>query len=283
MRFFASIGWLKSLQCLEVMVQDLRGSLQEGALANLLQYLALNQVSGCLNVDGPRNALGKIYLTNGRVVHATSSTGGWAMKAVAEMVGWTEGTFRFRNGESSPERTLDLTLERLLLDASFMLDETLRSGVETQAFLTSDSVLKLQPLDQMKSSVELPVFATALLTALDGKRSLEKVAAQINTPLEKVLEMAAEVVRLGLAVTVTGPRVPQGFVTELTARVVRILGPVGEVIVEDAFEDLGLNPSDLPYDAIPGLLQTIGEQFRNDQQRAQFSAASREVRARYKV
>ena len=286
-RLFASINFSKSLQYLEVMVQDLRGSLQEGALANLLQYLALNQVSGCLNVDGPKNTVGKVYLTNGRVVHATSSTGGWAMNAVAEMVGWTEGTFRFKNGELSPELTLDLTLERLLLDASLMLDETRRSGIESgiqpRPPMTASTMLKLQSLDQMKGSVELPVFAAGLLAALDGKRSLEKVAAQINTPLEKVLEIAAQVVGLGLAVPVTGPRVPQDFVTELTARVVRILGPVGEIIVEDAFEDLGLNPSDVPFDAIPGLLQTINEQFRNDQQRAQFSAASREVRAKYKV
>jgi hypothetical protein len=283
MRFFASIHLLKSLQYLEVMVQDLRGSLQEGALANLLQYLALNQVSGCLNVDGPKNTLGKIYLTNGRVVHATSSSGGWAMNAVVEMVGWIEGTFRFRNGELSAELTLDLTLERLLLDASLMLDETRRSGIEPPAPMTASTVLKPQSLDQMKGSVELPVFAAGMLTALDGKRSLEKVAPLINTPLEKVFEIAAQVVGLGLAVAVTGPRVPQDFVTELTARVVRILGPVGEIIVEDAFEDLGLNPSDLPFDAIPGLLQTINEQFRNDQQRAQFSTASREVRAKYNV
>jgi hypothetical protein len=283
MRFFASIHLLKSLQYLEVMVQDLRGSLQEGALANLLQYLALNQVSGCLNVDGPKNTLGKIYLTNGRVVHATSSSGGWAMNAVVEMVGWIEGTFRFRNGELSAELTLDLTLERLLLDASLMLDETRRSGIEPPAPMTASTVLKPQSLDQMKGSVELPVFAAGMLTALDGKRSLETVAPLINTPLEKVFEIAAQVVGLGLAVAVTGPRVPQDFVTELTARVVRILGPVGEIIVEDAFEDLGLNPSDLPFDAIPGLLQTINEQFRNDQQRAQFSTASREVRAKYNV
>ena len=205
------------------------------------------------------------------------------MKAVAEMVGWTEGTFRFRNGEVAAGLTLDLTLERLLLDASLMLDETRRGGVESRAPKVASTVLKLQSLDQMRTSVELPVFAAAMLTALDGKRSLEKVASLINTPLEKVLEMAAQVVGLGLAVSVTGPRVPQDFVTELTARVVRILGPVGEIIVEDAFEDLGLNPSDVPFDAIPGLLQTINEQFRNDQQRAQFSAASREVRAKYKV
>lgn len=262
------------------MVQDLRGSLQEGALANLLQYLSLNRASGCLNVEGPSNALGKVYLLQGRVVHAATSRGGWAIPAMAEMVVWAEGTFRFRNGETSPEVTIDVPLERLLLNASISADESRRGSTEAPAPVKAGTVLKLRAFDQLETTVEIPIAAAGLLSVLDGRRSLEQAARTIGVPLERVLEIGADVVRLGLAAPLSAPRVAPGFLTELTARVVRILGPVGEIIVEDALEDLGLN-TELPFEVVNDLLKAISDQFKTDQQRAQFSAAGKELRAKY--
>ncbi len=266
------------------MVQDLRGSIQEGALANLLQYLALNQASGCLNIEGPRNALGKVYLAQGRVVHATTSKGGWAVPALDEMIGWFEGAFRFRNGEAPPEVTIDVPLERLLLNASISTDESRRASVETLPDLKAGTVLKLRMLDQLETTIELPIIAARLLSVLDGRRSLEQAANAIKMPLEQVLEIAARVVHIGLAaaVPVSAPRVAQGFITELMACVVRILGPVGEIVIEDALEDLGLNGTAVPFEAVNDLMKTVLSQFKTDQQRALFSTASQEIRARYK-
>jgi Domain of unknown function (DUF4388) len=264
------------------MVQDLRGSLQEGVLANLLQYLSLNRASGCLNVEGPRNGQGKVYLRQGQVIHATTSKGGWAIPAVAEMVIWAEGTFRFHNGETSSEFTINLPLERLLLGVSISADESKRDSLEVPAPVKAATVLKLRALDQLQSMVELPVVAASVLSVLDGKRSLEMVARAINMPLEQVLEIAARVVHLGLATPTSAPRVARGFITELTACVVRILGPVGEIVVEDALEDLGLDGTELPFETVNDLIKTINGQFKTDQQRAQFRTASQEVRGRYK-
>jgi Domain of unknown function (DUF4388) len=264
------------------MVQDLRGSIQEGALANLLQYLSLNQASGCLNIEGPRNALGKVYLVQGRVVHAATSRGGWAVPALEEMIGWAEGAFRFRNGETSADLTIDVPLERLLLNASISTDESRRAGTQTPTALKAGTVLKLRALDQLESTIELPVIAASLLSVIDGKRSLEQAANALKMPLEQVLEIAGRVVQIGLAAPASAPRAAQGFVTELVACVVRILGPVGEIVVEDALEDIGVNGSELPLESVNDLMKTIGAQFKTDQQRALFNAASREVRSKYK-
>ncbi len=242
----------------------------------------MNQAAGCLNVEGPRDGLGKIYLVQGRVVHATTSTGGWAVLALAEMIGWADGAFRFRTGEASPEVTINLPLERLLLDASFSADESKRGSQEKPAPVRADTVLKLRALDQLDTSIELPVTAAGLLSVLDGRRSLEQTSRIIGLPINQVLELAARVVQLGLAAPASAPRVAQGFLTELTARVVRILGPVGAIVVEDALEDLRLDGTELPFDAINDLVKTISDQFRSDQQRTQFSSASRELRAKYK-
>ncbi len=264
------------------MVQDLRGSIQEGALANLLQYLSLNQASGCLNIEGPRNALGKVYLAQGRVVHATTSKGGWAVPALEEMIGWFEGAFRFRNGETPPEITIDVPLERLLLNASISTDESRRVSAETPAILTAGTVLKLRALDQLETTIELPIVAARLLSVIDGRRSLEQAARAIGMPLEQVLEIAERVVQIGLAAPASAPRVAPGFVAEVSTCVVRILGPVGEILVEDALEDLGLEATAVPFEAVNDLMKNIQSQFKTDQQRAQFSAASRDIRTRYK-
>jgi hypothetical protein len=96
----------------------LQGRLGDGVLANLVQYLSLNQASGCLQVVGEGRVSGSVFLTRGLVEHVeVGSAAGVA--ALAEMLGWCRGEFVFRVGVDPPRRTLDLPVDALLLKASY--------------------------------------------------------------------------------------------------------------------------------------------------------------------
>lgn len=109
----------------------LQGRLGDGVLANLVQYLALNQATGCLQVVGDADVAdegsGYVYLQRGRVEHvALADVEGVA--ALSRLLAWRAGRFAFRVGVAAPRRTLDLSVDALLLHASYGQDVELRGA-----------------------------------------------------------------------------------------------------------------------------------------------------------
>jgi hypothetical protein len=102
-------------------VNALQGRLAEGVLSNLVQYLALNQASGCLTVSAPDVGAGEVYLLRGRVHHVVAGPYE-GVKALAHLLTWTQGRFGFRVGVVPPAFSVDLSTDQLLLQASFQLD-----------------------------------------------------------------------------------------------------------------------------------------------------------------
>ena len=99
----------------------LQGRLGEGVLVNLVQYLALNLASGCLHVLGDGRGSGHVYLRRGRVEHVeVGAVAG--LPALTELLGWRQGHFAFRVGVHPPRRTLELSVDALLLQASYGSD-----------------------------------------------------------------------------------------------------------------------------------------------------------------
>ena len=109
----------------------LQGRLGDGVLANLVQYLALNQASGCLQVvsdsDVAERGSGYLYLARGRVEHVALA-GHEGVPALSRMLDWRHGRFAFRVGVAAPKRSLDLSVDALLLQASYGQDVAGRYG-----------------------------------------------------------------------------------------------------------------------------------------------------------
>ncbi len=102
-------------------MNELQGRLGEGVLANLVQYLSLNQASGCLHVVGAGRGSGHVYLRSGLVEHVEVGVVA-GLPALTELLGWRQGHFAFRMGVDAPRRTLDLPVDALLLHASYGSD-----------------------------------------------------------------------------------------------------------------------------------------------------------------
>ncbi|HZW27111.1 MAG TPA: DUF4388 domain-containing protein [Trueperaceae bacterium] len=289
---------------------SLSGRLGPGALADLLQYLALSRATGCLLLRHPQRRQAYAYLEGGRVVFVDARPL-YDVAALSELLGWHDGRFAFRPGVSAPRRTLDLPTEVLLIEATRRADERAPEGVDPDAVLCATNgepsvparpaggglarddgpfgpvrvlgeVGGRDPFEVARAdapdSVSLSLGALNLWRRLDGASSLRQLAAASGRPLAEVVVAGAELLDRGLAryvsVTVADPR----FALELAREAVDLLGPVGEIVVEDALYELGLTADAVPVGRVGELVAAIESAFGDGPSRQEFARRAAELR-----
>ncbi|MBS3966126.1 MAG: DUF4388 domain-containing protein [Truepera sp.] len=262
------------------MANKLQGQLSEGGLASLLQYLAHNRVSGCLELThqavlgSPRG--GRIYLESGQLVHALCADLA-GVPAVSNMLGWPSGDFAFHSGMPSPQRSIQGSLDALLLEAAYRAD--------AHAFdvaLGEQSILQPLPLPSQESSVALSLGALRLLRLLDGHRTLGTVASRLGAPFEEVKKAARELLQQSLAQLLTDPLVPATFLAELTGLLIEFMGPIAEVVLDDTLFELGLSAEALPKRAVSRLIESLSGQLRHEGWRMDFAKRARALCEKYR-
>jgi hypothetical protein len=253
----------------------LYGDLEEGVLANLLQYLALSQASGCLSLRHPARPRGEVYLQAGRVVHVDA--GPYAdVEALSRLLVWRRGRFSFRPGGSPPQRTLTESTDRLLLEASHRADALHLDADDVDEH--SILVTHTSP-DDGRAAVSLT--ALHVWRVVDGKSPLGVLAESSGLPLELVMSGASELVRCGLATEVGAELVDPAFVGAMTAEAVDIVGPVAEVFVEDALFELGLDGGPVTVTVLDELITTVATQFRRSEWQHDFLRRVERLRRDY--
>jgi Domain of unknown function (DUF4388) len=339
-------------------VQNLSGTIQEGFLANLLQYLAINRVSGYLKLETVDTAeqirVGQIYFRQGRVTHAITGSER-AVTAIATLMLWNSGEFSFRTGEFQTEISIDTSLEHLLMEVSKRLDEHQKTFDPYK--LHAGTVLQRREIDELEGAIPVPGNAILLLASADGRQSLGQLAKTLNTPLEALIQIAQQLLDIDLLLVTTRITVDAGsispsssntgstssgsrgsgpintsssrsdsssssasssrssradssthdtwgsavspkavekvvekiiysttdpaFVDELSTTMIRILGPVGEIILEDALDELNLQADSLSTEAVGVLLREVYNQLKSENQRQQFNTTVRALRSKY--
>jgi hypothetical protein len=340
-------------------VQNLSGTIQEGFLANLLQYLAINRVSGYLKLEtvdqvgqigAGQIAVGQIYFRQGRVTHAITGSER-AVTAIATLMLWNSGEFSFRTGEFQTEISIETSLEHLLMEVSKRLDEH-HLKMTNAPKLHAGTVLQRREIDELEGAIPVPGNAILLLASADGRQSLGQLAKTLNTPLEALIQIAQQLLDIDLLLVTTRTAVDVGlssfsssnsgatnssstrfdsrsssasradsistgssradssthdtwgsstspkavekavekiiypttdlaFVDELSTTMIRILGPVGEIILEDALDELNLQADSLSTEAVGILLREVYNQLKSENQRQQFNTTVRALRSKY--
>lgn len=290
----------------------LSGRLGEGVLANLIQYFSLAMADGCLVVRHPKRLQGNIYFEQGRIVFIEARPL-YDLAALSALLLWREGTFGFRAGVKAPRNTLTSSTETLLLQAAQLGDEG-SGGARRE--LQADSVLSVvgfgqgagagsvrlggrltpPPLGRPGSelrlqthnapmaevgdhvTVELSLTALHLWRKLDGQSSLRELAAKLSRPVAEVVAAGEELLAASLAEYTSVAVADERFVRELMREAVDLLGPVGEIVVEDALYDLGLSADALPVDSVDELMAQLRSTFPAGSAREVFMFRAEELR-----
>jgi hypothetical protein len=284
------------LNCSHTMDETLQGPLAEGVLVNVMQYLAMNQGTGSLFLRQPQGEQGQVCFEKGQVVHVSLGSqqglgqqglGQQGVRAMALLLGWQTGNYSFR-GDAPTLITMRSSIERLLLEAVMHHYVSQKKGYNP---FYEDSVLTARPLhkDQV---VSVSIRAVQLLPQLDGLRTLGEIAKAMNLELAEVLTAANELHRQNLtdnrAVTVA-----EGFTISLKSLVVNIMGPMGEIVVDDALYSLGVSPTgvssagissvEVPRRVIPDLLQTLEKEIQHSRWREAFGRGAQQLCQEYGI
>ncbi len=294
---------------------SLSGRLSEGALADILQYLSMARASGCLLLRHPQRRHAYVYLEGGRVVFVDARPL-YDVAALSELLGWKDGRFAFRAGLTGPRRTLDIATEALLIEATRYADEKAQSAIDPDAVLSvvngkpARTARRYEPTalgrdllgdspfgpvrvlgeiggggpelgegaDDAEDNVSLSLAALHLWRRLDGASSLRHLAAIGDRPLAEVIAAAAELLGCGLASYASVAVADRRFAQELAREAVDLLGPVGEIVVEDALYDLGMTVDAVPVSRVEELVEAILTAFGDERPRQEFSRRAAELR-----
>ncbi len=99
----------------------IQGSMREAPLPDIIQLVSQGSKTGCFNVvDDSRRA--KIYLKDGRIVHAVSSTAE-GLDAFYEVALWLDGSYTFEEGDQAITPTITKPNASILMEMGRRMDE----------------------------------------------------------------------------------------------------------------------------------------------------------------
>lgn len=239
-------------------------------MGNVLQYLALSRATGRLTVTSRGSLQGSVFLQEGEVVFIEAKPFR-DLGALAAMLSWDSGSFVFKRDVAAPRQSMRQQVELLLLQVSrrpaLGMSEPPPSQLGKDAVLAAASGEGMYKLadDQFYADAEgevlLSLGALHLWRKLDGASSLGQLAAVAGQRVDDLVAAALELMEHRLATFVSLRVADPRFVEELKREAIDLLGPVGEVVVDDALFELGLVHDSLPVSSVEELLAELERTF----------------------
>jgi len=255
------------------MSEALTGSLAQLPLVDLLKMLAAGGQSGHVQLTSGLDQ-GDLYFERGELVHVECDMR-VGESAFLRLVTWPNGQFRFEPGVPAPERSLEKPLERLLADSA-------RAASEREAIRRVVPNMEAVPSLARKSpgpTITIDARDWELIALINGERTAGELAAAAGA---EDIDMAKALYRLKMAglielTAATQSAAPQqralagpAFFQALTTAVAAALGPLAEIIIDDAVEDLGFTRATFPRDTVSALAERISSEIRDTDKRVRF-------------
>jgi hypothetical protein len=112
----------------------------------------------------------------------------------------------------------------------------------------------------------------AVFMDLDGKKSLAAVAKNTGHTMGSLRESVGKLLRLKLIEPVAGAisLVDRDFLDRVNQELSLVIGPLAEIVMEDAAADLGHDLSRLPTRRAAELVELIAREIKREDKRAAF-------------
>ncbi|MEO0142312.1 MAG: DUF4388 domain-containing protein [candidate division WOR-3 bacterium] len=154
----------------------LEGNLEDFELTDVFQLIQLGAKDGSLRIQSP-NDVGVVYFKEGMVVHAkTNYLVG--EQAIDSILRWRTGRFVFRPGEETMERTVELPIQQVIIDAARRIDEFNKIQKLIPSF---DLIVKIVEVpDVGVEKINLRPEEWKVLAFVDGSLTIEQIARRVN-------------------------------------------------------------------------------------------------------
>jgi hypothetical protein len=254
------------------MTEDFSGSFARDSIPGLLQYINMLQASGELLLVAAKDRAVVTFVA-GRLVDARF-VGLYGEEALYQAMMLGNGAFYFRFGNVEASVTITRPLEALMLNAVYLQDIQGRPirGDEVASLIASSVDTEM--------ALELRHFQ--LISLANGQRTLEQIARSLNISLTELVRFARDLQLTGivrLEVPKAAPVDPQ-FFQELMPRVFALVGPVGEVMMLDVAEELGVELENLEQSQVGDYLLRLLQELPSNRQ-VQFRGFAQDLLERY--
>lgn len=298
---------------------EVHGKLARDVLPEVLRHFGFLLESGRLEVWSGTSR-GVVIVRDGRPVHAACRGPDGAtvqgVEALAIMLDWPAGEYVFAELREDPgesphagigsngsahgsEHALAHGSERAHTNGSGAIHAPSLAG-DTEDILErarsvqrgrvvvrggTPRVLRRVSVEDPGGVVTLSRGALDLWWRIDGATPLAALAQDMGRGGDELRTWAAELRHAGLVESATEPVYGPEFVAGVIEIVNEIMGPMGEIVVEDGLHELGLDPAAIPDDRVDSLVTSLAYQLqRSDWQmklRARVTRLRTEMRDGY--
>jgi hypothetical protein len=252
------------------MPEVLRGNLTQLPLLDILKLLSLGGQTGRLDLLDGANS-GEIYLRDGNLVHAETSTQ-MGEAALYMLMGWLQGDFRFVPDVAASEDSVTTATEQLLLEGARQVEE----WEDIKKVIPSTKVIfKLSPTGSA-SVVSLQPDEWQVLAQVNGARSVAEIAEALDRNEFTVAKVLYGLTTAGLLEMGEKPKAPPkptvngGFFARLDEEFVDVLGPLGPVIIDDEITAMHETRESFPREKVAELVERVSAEIEDEDKQVRF-------------
>lgn len=112
----------------------------------------------------------------------------------------------------------------------------------------------------------------SVLMEMDGRQKIGSVAEKTGLSLADLREIVSKLLGLKLIEPAQAAvkMLDEDFLDTLSAEMSLAVGPIAEVIIEDAVVDLGLNPTQVPSHRAAELVELLAREIQRDEKKTEF-------------
>jgi len=152
----------------------LQGNLQDFEITDILQLIYMGQKAGVLRIITEDDE-GEIYFNSGLVVHANTKEKK-GESAIQSILRWTTGSFVFDPSGKTNEKTIQLPVQNVILEAARQIDEW--KAIE-KVIPSIEVIVDFVPEPDM-SDIELTQEEWKVLTTIDGQKTAKEIAQKLD-------------------------------------------------------------------------------------------------------
>lgn len=152
----------------------LSGNLEDFEITDVLQVIHISNKDGILYI---RSAKGRalMFFKGGLLLHAEIEDA-VGMDAVRKIIILRQGTFEFRPGDSTPNVTIELPIQNVIIEAARQIDE----WKQMRKLIPSVNIVVDFVEEPEISKIELTPDEWKILSSIDGKKTLKELAKTLS-------------------------------------------------------------------------------------------------------
>ena len=118
-----------------------------------------------------------------------------------------------------------------------------------------------------------------LLIAIDKKKSLSQIAAEVNMENETLKKNLAKLIRLGLVEPVKKdlPVLDKIFLQALNINLSKAIGPIAEFLIEEVTSEMAITDPGIPVHQAAEMIATLAHEIPDAEKRIEFKKSMMDI------